>query len=519
VELKELRSLMALSELGSISLAAEKLHLSPPAIHKQLKILESELGVVLYEKVGRRLQLTQAAEVLLPYLKELLAQYDSALAALQEWKGMKRGVVRLGTGPSAYVLPAILKEFRRQNPAVEVLVETGNTPVLLDGLARGSLDLALLVSADLVEKEDYRVEMSWDFELVMISHQRLPPSKPRLAELKHLRFILFRKGSRMEEPIDRYFAANGFEPNVVMRFDNAEFIRSMVRAGMGISLLPLWVVDRDVKERRLSIIRPVEPPLFSKIALVRRKSGFVPRVFPLEQQNADVRTGVPFGSASTAELMPSAGPHFGDEVPLDIWKGWRQIQDWVSAGTKAWGVTISADHQFMTVADGSIRAGMLRGTRFYPANIVREGHAVLLPMPPAGTYVFRYSFTSGKGDWAETTAWRAGMAFNTGLIPVSAVNDLTHKTLPPERSFCGVDGDNLVISALKKADRGDAIVLRAFDERGQAVETPVHFLGQQRSFRPVNMLEEEAGNTDRKILRVQPYEIGTIRIALPAQLP
>jgi DNA-binding transcriptional LysR family regulator len=277
VELKELRSLMALSELGSISLAAEKLHLSPPAIHKQLKILESELGVVLYEKVGRRLQLTQAAEVLLPYLKELLAQYDSALAALQEWKGMKRGVVRLGTGPSAYVLPAILKEFRRQNPAVEVLVETGNTPVLLDGLARGSLDLALLVSADLVEKEDYRVEMSWDFELVMISHQRLPPSKPRLAELKHLRFILFRKGSRMEEPIDRYFAANGFEPNVVMRFDNAEFIRSMVRAGMGISLLPLWVVDRDVKERRLSIIRPVEPPLFSKIALVRRKSGFVPR--------------------------------------------------------------------------------------------------------------------------------------------------------------------------------------------------------------------------------------------------
>ena len=245
----------------------------------------------------------------------------------------------------------------------------------------------------------------------------------------------------------------------------------------------------------------------------------IEQVFPLEQQNAEVRTGVPFGSASTAELMPGAGPHFGDEVPLDIWKGWRQIQDWVSAGTKAWGVTISADHQFMTVADGSIRAGMLRGTRFYPANIVREGHAVLLPMPPAGTYVFRYSFTSGKGDWAETTAWRAGMAFNTGLIPVSAVNDLTHKTLPPERSFCGVDGDNLVISALKKADRGDAIVLRAFDERGQAVETPVHFLGQQRSFRPVNMLEEEAGNTDRKILRVQPYEIGTIRIALPAQLP
>jgi DNA-binding transcriptional LysR family regulator len=277
VELKELRSLVALAELGSISLAAEHLHLSPPAIHKQLKTLERELGVTLYEKMGRHLQLTQAAEILLPYLKDLLAQYGSALAALEEWKGMKRGVVRIGTGPSAYVLPAILKKFRRAFSGVEVLVETGNTPVLLEGLNRGTLDLALLVSADLVEKHEYCVEMSWDFELVMVSHQRQPPVHPKLADLKHLRFILFRKGSRMQEPIDRFFAAQGFEPNVLMRFDNSEFMRSMVRAGMGVAMLPLWVIDRDVRERHLSIVTPASQPILSKIALVRRKSVFIPQ--------------------------------------------------------------------------------------------------------------------------------------------------------------------------------------------------------------------------------------------------
>jgi DNA-binding transcriptional LysR family regulator len=277
LEIKELRSLVALSELGSISLAAAQLHLSPPAIHKQLKILEGELGVALYEKVGRGLQLTQAAEIVLPYARELLAQYDSARAALEEWRGLKRGVVRVGTGPSAYVLPAILKKFRRQYPEVEVLVETGNTPVLLNDLNRGSLDLALLVSADLVEKDAHCVEASWDFELVMVSHQRHPAARPRLADLRQHRFILFRKGSRMQEPIDRYFAAHGFEPNVTMRFDNAEFMRSMVRSGMGVAMLPFWVVHRDIKERRLTMIRPVEPALHSKIALVRRKSGFVPR--------------------------------------------------------------------------------------------------------------------------------------------------------------------------------------------------------------------------------------------------
>lgn len=277
MDIKELRSLVALSELGSITLAAAQLHLSPPAIHKQLKILEADLGVPLYEKVGRGLQLTQAAEVVLPYARELLAQYDSARAALEEWKGMKRGVVRIGTGPSAYVLPAILKKFRRQHPDVEVLVETGNTPVLLEGLNRRSLDLVLLVSADLVEKETHCIEISWEFELVMVSHQRHSPARPRLADLERQRFILFRKGSRMEEPIDRYFAAYGLEPNAIMRFDNAEFIRSMVRTGMGIGVLPFWVVHRDVKESHLNIVRPTEPPLYSKIVLVRRKSTHVPR--------------------------------------------------------------------------------------------------------------------------------------------------------------------------------------------------------------------------------------------------
>jgi DNA-binding transcriptional LysR family regulator len=277
VELRELRSLQTLAELGSISLTGEKLHLSAAAIHKQLKILEGELGVRLYEKVGRQLQLTQAAELLLPYARDILVQHDSALAALEEWKGMGRGVVRIGTGPSSYVLPAILKKFRRANPGVEVLVETGNTPVLLDELQKGSLDLALIVSADLTEARDFCVENHWDFELVLVSHMRQPLRKPRLADLKSLRFILFRKGSRMQNPIDRYFAANGLEPNVIMRFDNADFIRAMVRTGLGVSMLPLWVVDKDVKDGGLNIIHQTEPPLHSKIALIRRKSPFVPK--------------------------------------------------------------------------------------------------------------------------------------------------------------------------------------------------------------------------------------------------
>ncbi len=268
---------MALSQLGTITRVAEHLHLSPAAIHKQLKTLEEGLGVSLYEKNGRRLQLTQATAVLLPYLNEMLAQCDSALSALEEWRGNKRGLVRIGAGPtiSSYILPSMLKKFRTAHSGVELLIQTGNTQVLLENLGKGEIDLALLVSCDLIEAERFSVEAHWDFELVLVSHQRQMSRRPKLADLRNSRFILFPTGSRMQQPIDRYFAAHGFEPNVIMRFDNAEAIKAMIRTGLGISMLPMWIVDKDLKSRRLTLLRQQEPTLRSKIALISRRSSYV----------------------------------------------------------------------------------------------------------------------------------------------------------------------------------------------------------------------------------------------------
>jgi alpha-mannosidase len=106
------------------------------------------------------------------------------------------------------------------------------------------------------------------------------------------------------------------------------------------------------------------------------------------------------------------------------------------------------------------------------------------------------------------------MAFNTPLIPVSSANELSQKSQPPERSFCSVDADNLVITALKKADRDEAIVLRVFEIRGDSAESPVRFLGQSRRFWPANLLEEVGPLPEGDVLRVGPYEISTVKLPL-----
>ena len=107
------------------------------------------------------------------------------------------------------------------------------------------------------------------------------------------------------------------------------------------------------------------------------------------------------------------------------------------------------------------------------------------------------------------------MAFNTPLIPVSTVNELSQKSLPPARSFCSLDADNLVITALKKADADGAIVLRVFEIRGDTATSPVRFLGQNRKFRGANLLEEVGPTPESDVLRVAPYEISTVKLRLP----
>jgi DNA-binding transcriptional LysR family regulator len=278
MEIHEFRSLVALAELGSIAAVGKKLHLSAAAIHKHFSALEAHLGVPLYERHGRQLKITRAAEILLPYSREVLAQHDAALSALEEWRGLKRGVVRIGAGPtlSTYLLPALLRNFRREHGSVDLYVETGNSAALIEGLESGRFDLALLVSPQSQEPPGLAVEASWEVEYVLVSNLRSAPRHCALSALQPFPFILSSKGSRIEDLIDRYFAENDFRPKVIMTFDSAEAIKAMIRTGLGISMLPMWAVDGDLKRGTLSVIRQREPRLISKVELASRKSNYLP---------------------------------------------------------------------------------------------------------------------------------------------------------------------------------------------------------------------------------------------------
>lgn len=279
MELRELKSLLALDQYGSIREAAKSCHISPAAVHKHLKTLESEFGVRLYAKHDGRLQLTEGGRVALPFARDILLHYDAAFTAIEEWKGGGRGSVRVGAGPtfSNYMLPALVKKFRRRFPQVDVYVETGDSAHLISRLRAGALDLIFDLAAADPDDQNLEQVAQWEAQTGFISSRPDVPSHCRLGELEKVPFILFAKGTAMESAIRHYFQSLNFHPSVVMRSDSAEAIKAMIRAGLGVSVLFLWNIDAEVRGSAFTVIRTNAPPLSLRMALVRLRSGYTPK--------------------------------------------------------------------------------------------------------------------------------------------------------------------------------------------------------------------------------------------------
>ena len=237
----------------------------------------------------------------------------------------------------------------------------------------------------------------------------------------------------------------------------------------------------------------------------------IEQVIPYQIQNAKIQYGVPFGSNSTDNLIPGSGPHLSDEISKESWLNARHIQDWIFAGAPDWGLTLATDHQFVRLDGGVFRGEMVRGTKSTSVRVVTDTTIDSLHYPPPGTYTFKYSITSGPGDWRANKSYRTGLNFNNPLIPVSVVDDISTKSLPPRQSFLESNSGTVVLSAIKKAGRASDIIFRWYENEGAPANLNVHFLGKALTAQPVNLLEEPAGGTSGLSVSLRPYEIKTVR--------
>ncbi len=267
-----LSSLLRVAELGSVSRAALALHLTQPAVTKQLRALERELGTALVERVGRGIELTAAGQVLCEYGRRGSALFDECRGLLTEMERGTAGKLALGAGvtTSIFQLPRWLKELQREQPGIDVSVRTGSSRVIEGLVLDCKVELGLVTSA--VERHELVATELYSEQIVLVgaADYRRARGSGRL-ELAELPLILFPADTGFRAYLDARLAARGLVAKVKMESDSVEAIKSFVSIGLGASFLPIAAVEAELRSRKLKRLHVAGlPSLRRRTACIRR---------------------------------------------------------------------------------------------------------------------------------------------------------------------------------------------------------------------------------------------------------
>nr|WSY49765.1 LysR substrate-binding domain-containing protein [Streptomyces sp. NBC_00886] len=281
MQFQQLQYFVAVAETRHFTRAADLVHVAQPSLSQQIKSLERELGGDLFLRARGNITLTDAGEALLPLARRILADADTARHEVQELAQLRSGRIRLGAPPSLCtgLLPDVLRAFHDRYPGIRLLIEEGGSHDLVRELARGALDLALVVlplptpSPALTTVELLRED------LVVVSSPEAPaPGRGRtvrISDLEGERLVMFRHGYDLRELTVAACRAEGFEPDFAVEGGEMDAVLGFVRAGLGVAVVPRMVATKSGLGLRVTPL--ARPGLHRTIALAHRSDVAPPR--------------------------------------------------------------------------------------------------------------------------------------------------------------------------------------------------------------------------------------------------
>lgn len=261
--LRQLRVFMAAARHLSFSKAADELSLTAPAVSMQIKEMESDIGVALFARTGRRVELTTAGEYFLVYAKRIAANLRDAEVTLTKLRGSDGGTLRIGLVSTAkYFLPQLLARFRDEHFGLQIRLEVRNRDQMVELLRDGEIDLAIMgrTPADL----DTRVEPFAPHPHAFIASPEHPLAREQgiaPAVLNQVELITREQGSGTRAIMERFLKERGLTPRVSMEMSSNESIKQAVMANLGISFVSLHTVGLEVTHDKLAVLDIDETPI------------------------------------------------------------------------------------------------------------------------------------------------------------------------------------------------------------------------------------------------------------------
>lgn len=268
VELRQVQYFVVVARQRSFSRAAEAIGVAQPALSQQMKRLEQELGVELLDRSSRPVTLTEAGVAFLARAERMLAEANLAREEMREFAGVGSGRVVFGvlTSLARRWLPPLLARFQQTHPSIGLVLREETTEELLRLLGLGELDLALLHAVPGLYTGDSAhrgivMERLFDEDLVLITAVDHHLATRRSVDLRSLRdeaWVMRARASGLAHTVTTSTAAEGFTPVVTVECSTASTVRSLVSAGLGISVVPRQAAE--VAGPPVAVLR-LRPPM------------------------------------------------------------------------------------------------------------------------------------------------------------------------------------------------------------------------------------------------------------------
>lgn len=261
--LRQIRIFICAVKHMNFSKAAEELHVTAPAVSLQIKEMEEDIGVSLFLREGRRVELTSAGEYFLLYARRIMSTLKEASDTMDRLKGQDARILKIGLVSTAkYFVPKILAQFKQEYPKVQIRLEVRNRQQLVELLREGEIDVAVMGRPP--QEIDTRVEAFADHPHAFIAspdHKLASMDNISPKQLNQFELITRELGSGTRHIMETFLAEHEASPVVSMEMSSNESIKQAVMAKLGISFVSLHTVGLELENRQIAVLDIQDTPV------------------------------------------------------------------------------------------------------------------------------------------------------------------------------------------------------------------------------------------------------------------
>jgi DNA-binding transcriptional LysR family regulator len=280
MDVRDLQIFLSVSKHLNYTRAGEEINLSQPSVSVRIHQLESELRVKLFEQLGKKVVLTDAGQLLVPYANRVIAAVDDAHHAVDELQGLERGSLRIGasTTPGMYLVPQVVARFKRSHPKIDIHLRIKDTREVEDGVLNNEFDFGFVGGHLIATEVSAHAWLTDELLLVVSPDHRLRNKKTvRKQDLEGESFIVRESGSATRATIVTQLQQANFELETVIEMENPESIKKAVQSGLGIAFISKFAIATELKAKTLTAIRVRDLTINRELKIVHRKDKHLSR--------------------------------------------------------------------------------------------------------------------------------------------------------------------------------------------------------------------------------------------------